>query len=115
VQENALNPLTRKHNSESKKGHPSYYRGFSEETRAKISASKTGRKASEELCEKLSAAHKNSAKSLESSLKNLKKAREANIGRHHSESAKEKTRDKLTGVHKGKHWKVVDGKRVWYE
>lgn len=115
AQENALNPLTRKHNSESKKGHPSYYRDFSEETRAKISAAKTGRKASKETCEKLSAAHKNSAKSLESSLKNLKKAREANLGRHHSESTKEKIRDKLTGVHKGKHWKIVDGKRVWYE
>lgn len=115
IQENALNPLTRKHNSESKKGHPSYYRGFSEETRAKISAALKGRKASEEKRAKLSTAHKNSAKSLETSLKNLEKAREANRGRHHSESTKEKIRDKLTGVHKGRHWKIVDGKRVWYD
>lgn len=35
---------------------------------------------------------------------------EANKGKHHSEE----TKRKLSAAMKGKHWKLVDGKRVWY-
>ena len=31
-------------------------------------------------------------------------------GKHHTD----KTRRKMSESHKGKHWKIVDGKRVWY-
>lgn len=32
----------------------------------------------------------------------------------HSEETKNKISGTLKGFHKGKHWKLVDGKRVWY-
>lgn len=49
-------------------------------------------------------------------------------GKHHSDETKikmseswdyekhfsDETKRKLSEVHKGKHWKIVDGKRVWY-
>lgn len=52
---------------------------------------------------------------LETSRQNIKKAQQANIGSHHSNETKEKIRARLTGIHKGKRWKTVDGKRVWIE
>lgn len=54
--ENAMNPLTRQHMSDSLKGHPCYYK------------------------------HQHT----------------------------EETKKKLSDLYKGKHWKLVDGKRVWY-
>ena len=38
------------------------------------------------------------------------KMSEAQKGRHPSEE----TLKKLSESHKGKHWKLVDGKRVWF-
>jgi hypothetical protein len=43
-----------------------------------------------------------------------KKIGEASKGRRHSEEAKNKLSKSHKGEHKGMHWKVVDGKRVWY-
>ena len=58
VQENTMNPLTRQHNSESKKGHRGYLTHHSEETKKKISEAHKGRKLSEEHKRKISDAHK---------------------------------------------------------
>lgn len=33
---------------------------------------------------------------------------------HKGESRSEETKRKLSGLYKGKHWKLIDGKRVWY-
>lgn len=41
--ENCLNPITRIHNSESKKGHKCYLKNHTEETKRKISEAKKGR------------------------------------------------------------------------
>lgn len=82
--ENCNNEISRKHNSESKKGHPCYYKGHSEETRRKISESHKGKRLSEE--------HKRSL----------------------SESHKGIFLGKPNELLKGKHWKVEGGKRVWY-
>ena len=36
------------------------------------------------------------------------------IGHEVSAETREKIREKLKGVHKGKSWKIEGGKRVWY-
>jgi hypothetical protein len=115
AQENCLNPITRVNNSLSKQGHPYYGRPLTEEERMKISRAHVGKKHTEEHKKALSESHKNSQKARDTSVANLQKAREANIGRKASDETKEKIRQKLTGVHKGRSWKLVDGKRVWYD
>lgn len=75
------------HNALHKKG-----KNHSEETKTKISATLKGRK-----LPPFSEEHK-------------AKIGEASKGRKHSEEAK----SKMSAVHKGKHWKLVDGHRVWY-
>lgn len=94
--ENMNNPLTRKHVSEVRRGKPG--KPHSEETKSKLSA--------------------------------IAKNRVTNpmSGKHHSEDTKNKIRQKLTGqkrtdafkekdrkIFKGKHWKVIDGKRTWID
>lgn len=69
---------------------------LSEETKRKISMSEKGKKVSEKTKQKISEANKgNSA---------------WNKGIPHSEE----TKKKLSEAIKGKHWKLIDGKRVWY-
>ena len=36
-------------------------------------------------------------------------------GKHHSEEAKQKLSESHKGLLKGRHWKLVDGKRIWYD
>ena len=115
IQENCLNPLTRKHNSSSKMGHPYRGRPLTEEEKAKISVALSGRKLSDAHKEALSISHKNSQKAIRATACNIAKAHQANTGRHRTDETKEKIRERLIGAHKGKGWKVVDGKRVWYE
>ena len=100
TQENCMNPLSRKKNSESKKGHPYYGRPLTAEEREKIRQANLGRKASAETRKNLSESHKNSEKARRAAVENLKKARQANIGK--------------PGANKGKTWKCENGKRVWY-
>lgn len=109
-QENALNPLTRKNISESKKGHPYWGRPLTEEEKKKISEAHKGRKFSEERRKAISEAHK--GKSLSEETK--KKLSESLKGHPVSESARQKMREKALGRNKGRHWKTEGGKRVWY-
>lgn len=90
VQENCLNPLTRIHNSESKKGHPYYGRPLTKDEKEKIRIACIGRVFSEEHKKKISEAHKNSGIALKASRENLAKAHNANRGKHRSEETKEK-------------------------
>lgn len=110
TQENCMNPLTRINNSNSKKGHPCYLKHHSKETAEKIRQKHLGRKASEETRKKLSESHKGKKHSEES----IEKRRLKMIGHSVSEETRQKIREKITGVHKGKHWKIENGKRVWY-
>ena len=114
VKENTMNPLTRFHNSESKKGHPCYFR-HTEESRKKLSKSLSGRALSENHKQALSEARKNSELAKNTSKENIKKAQEYNKGKHRPSDVRNKISEKLKGVHKGKKWKVIDGKRVWYK
>lgn len=84
VQENCLNPITRVHNSESKKGHKCYLKHHSEETKQKLREQRLGKKLSEEHRKRISESHKG-----------------IGVG-------------KPNPYLKGKHWKVEGGKRVWY-
>ena len=115
TRENCMNPLTRIHNSISKMGHPYRGRKLTPEEIEKIRLANTGRKQSEEHRRKNAESHKNSVKAREASKKNIEKAHAQNLGGHRSEETKALIREKLIGKHKDKHWKVVDGKRVWYK
>ena len=92
---------------------------LSEETRKKISESLKGRQSpnkgkhfSEEYKRKLSEAHKGKHHSEEAK----RKMSEAKKGKHFSEEHRKKLSEAHKGqipCWKGKHWKVVDGKRVY--
>lgn len=115
AKENALNPLSRINNSKSKIGHPYHSYERTEEIRKKLSLAKKGKPLSEEHKKKLSESHKNSIISKAKSAENLKKAHKANLGLKRTDETKRKIREKALGRLKGKHWKIENGKRVWYE
>lgn len=78
----------------------------SEEYRKMFSERMKGTHPSEETRRKLSESHKGQT----AWNKGLKGQPGPNKGRHWSEETKRKISESL----KGKHWKLVDGKRVWY-
>lgn len=104
--------------SEAQKG-----KHLSEETKKKISEGNKGKHISEEQKKKISEA-----------LKGKPGTSSGMKGKHHTEEARrknseahkgqtpwnkgkkfsEETKRKLSEYKKGKHWKLVDGKRVWY-
>ena len=108
--ENALNLLTRQHLSQAKMGHEYWGRPLTDEERKKISDANKGRVFTEEHKKKLSDAHKGKKLSEE----HKKKVAQSKIGTKYSEESKQKMREKALGRFKGKHWKLVGGKRVWY-
>lgn len=110
VKENANNPLTRVHLSESKKGHPYHGRPLTEEERKKISDALIGRKFTDAQKKKMSDAHKGK----KTSEKHRQAVSRAKKGHEVSAETRDKIREKLKGVHKGKSWKIEGGKRVWY-
>lgn len=88
----------------------------SEEIKRKISKSSKGKKISEETKRKISDAMKG-RKQYEMTDVTKKKMSEAHKGRKMSDEHKKKMSEAMKGKsqhNKGKHWKVIDGKRVWY-
>lgn len=65
-----------------------------------------GKHHSEEAIQKMRESHLGKTPSEET----RQKLREAHLDKHHSEETKQKIAEHF----KGKHWKVVDGKRIWY-
>ena len=108
---------TRKRISEALKGkhHP-----ISEETKRKISEALKGKKLSEEHRRKLSEANKgkiSNRKGCKLTEETKRKMSESHKGIHPSEETRWKRSESLKGHStslKGKHWKLVDGKRVFY-
>ena len=100
----------------------------SEETRRKMSEAHKGKKMSEEQKKKMSEAmkgkragennpfygkhHTDEAKERMSNA--LSGENHPNYGKHLSEEQKKKLSEAHKGKYKGKHWKLVDGKRVYY-
>ena len=106
---------TRRKLSESHKGIPGYWKGkhHSEEHKRKISEAEKGKHISEEHKRKISEAHKGrkfSDKAIRKMSETHKGKTPWNKGKHCSEE----TKIKISEVLKGKHWKLIDGKRVWY-
>ena len=104
-----------KHSDESKKKMSESHKGkkMSEEAKKKISEFQKGKHLSEEHKKKVSEAQKGKKVSEET----RKKISEAGKGRNVSEKTKNKISNSHKGVPsgtKGKHWKFVDGKRVYY-
>lgn len=99
---------TRRKIGEARKGKPSPNKGkhHSEETKRKQSIALKGRHLSEETRRKISEVKKNISEETRKKLSEVKKGKQFSEEHkmHLSESCKRR----------GKHWKLVDGKRVWY-
>ena len=95
-----------KHSEESKKKMSEAHKSMSEETKKKISKAHKGKTLSEEHKKKLGEVSK--GRPCSEATKN--KISETLKGHHVSEETKRKLSDK----YRGKHWKLADGKRVWY-
>ena len=108
--ENSNNILTRRHLSQSKVGHTYWGRKLTESERQKISNALKGRAFSDEHRQALSDSHRGKQLSEETK----KKLSELCKGRVFSETTKQKISEKTMGRHKGDHWKIENGKRVWY-
>ena len=129
--------------SDANKGKPSNYKGKhrSEETKRKLSEAIKGHTVSEETKRKIAAAmkgkpsnHKGKQLSEETKRKiaetlkgqpspnkgkhlsdeQRRKISDAKKGKHCSEETKRKIAEAMAGKRAGKHWKIVDGKRIWY-
>ena len=97
--------------SEARKG-----RHLSEEWRRKISESRKGKKLgprSEETKAKMSAAHKGQS-AWNKGKKHSEEAKAKMSESHKGHQCSEETKKKIAEARKGKHWKLVDGKRVLY-
>lgn len=125
----------KEHNKLHKAGKPSGMKGkkLSEEAKKKVSEALKGKKrapCSEETKKKISEANKGKNKGNQAfkgkhhSEETKRKLSEANkgknnafYGKQHSEETKKKLSEALKGRTspvKGKHWKLINGKRVWY-
>ena len=82
----------------------------SEETRQKLSDVNKGHTVSVETRKKLSDAHKGKSLPEEQRRKMSESMKGKNLGKIRSTAA----RKKMSELKKGKRWKIVDGKRVWY-
>lgn len=98
--------------SEALKGRAAWNKGkkLSEEQKKKISEALKGKHASEETKRKMAEAQKGKKLSEEAKMK----MSEAKKGKHRSEGTRRKMSESMKGKYKGKHWKLVDGKRIWY-
>ena len=97
-------------------GHPQYCPSdVSRKNIKKAQESNIGRKYPESHRKAMSEAHKNSERALKATRENIKKAHEYNRGRPLSEERKKKISESHKGILKGKSWKVINGKRVWFD
>ena len=105
---------TKKKISEALRGQAAWNKGshISEETKRKISEAKKGKQMSEETKKKLSEAHKGKHLTEET----RRRMSEAQKGKRLPEETRRKIAETKKGKpapNKGKHWKLVDGKRIY--
>ena len=109
-----LSEETRKKISKALKGKKTYE--MTEETRKRISEALKGREGnhfSEESKKKISEALKGRHLTEETRRK-ISEALKGRVSNRKGCKLSEETKRKKSEVMKGKHWKLVDGKRVWY-
>ena len=90
---------------------------LSEETRLKMSEAKKGIHLSEETRLKMSESKKgriSNRKGVPCSEETKIKIGNARKGKHFSEETKHKISEAHKGLKKGRHWKIENGKRIWY-
>lgn len=76
---------------------------------------RSGKKCSEETKQKMSESKKMVSEETRRKISELLKGQVTWMkGKHHTEESKRKMSEANKDLHKGKHWKLVDGKRVWY-
>lgn len=117
-----LSEETKRKLSETMKGskHPMFGKHCSEETKKKISEALKGQTLSEETKRKMSETHKGKnnpmygQKHSEESKRKMSEAMKGKPAWNKGMQYSEETRKKISAAKKGKHWKLVDGKRVWY-
>lgn len=116
---------TKKKLSESLKGKPHPHKGVScsEETKQKISESNKGKEGywkgkalSEEHKRKLSDTNKGKKpyNMTDETRRKMAESKKGKPSNHKGKAHSEETRRKLSEAIKGKHWKLINGKRVWY-
>ena len=81
---------------------------FTEEHRRKLSEAHKGKVFTEEHRRKMSVAHQNISD------ETRRKMSESQKGRTFSEESRRKLSEAHKGLNKGKTWKLIDGRRVWY-
>ena len=96
---------------------PMYGKHRSEDTRRKMSEAMKGKLHTDETRRKMSESHKGNQHTEET----RRKLSEANKGKNnpfygnqHTEETRRKMSESLKGKFKGKTWKLIDGKRVWF-
>lgn len=73
-----------------------------------------GKPRSEETKKKMSEAWDYDKHFTEETRKKISESKKGKIGYWEGKYRSEETKKKISEANKGKHWKVVDGKRVWY-
>ena len=106
---------TRKKMSDNGKG-KNKGRTFSEETRKKMSESHKGIPLSEEQRRNMRGrpAWNKGMPCSEETKRKISEANKGNPGPWEGKQLSEETKRKISEAHKGKHWKLIDGKRVYY-
>lgn len=119
--------MSESHKRKTKEEHPMYGKRHTKESKNKMSETNKGKhyshttefklgfKQTEETKNKISKANKGKVIS-EDQRKKISEANKDNknaLGRKLTEKQKENMSIKMTGVHKNKTWKVINGKRVW--
>lgn len=102
-------------------GSAGHHYHHTEESKRKLSEAKKGKptwnkygKLSEEWKRKIGEANKRAMKGKHLSEETKSKISKANKGKKRSEETKSKISEAKKGLHKGMHWKLINGKRVWY-
>ena len=108
---------------------PMYGKHLSKETKRKISESNKGKHHTEETKRKISEANKGINKGKKLTEEHKQKLKDNHVGmlnKHHTDESRQKISKSRTGIkfseehkqklslcYKGRHWKIIDGKRKW--
>jgi len=102
--------LTAEHKKKISEHNPWKGKHLPEEIRQKLSEANKGHFVSDETRQKIGAAEKGKPLSEETKAKLSEALKGKNVGK----TASAEARQKMSEARKGRHWKMIDGKRVWF-